>query len=105
MACHPQLHRGVEPVVGLLVTELMVSDALTLKDRRRVVKSLLERLANRHNVSVADMGPDHLPDQAILAVTCVANAEPHVHRVLDAALRLIEAEPHMVCGHVEVAIL
>ena len=105
MGDQPQLQRSAEPVVGLLVADLMVSDALTLKDRRRVVKSLLTRLANRHNVSVADMGPDHHPDQAILAVTCVANAQPHVHRVLDAALRMIEAEPRVVCGHVDISIL
>jgi hypothetical protein len=90
--------------VGLLTVELFVSDALTLKDRRRVVKSLLDRLRNRQNVAVADLGPDR-PNQATLAVTTVANDEAQVHRVLDGALRLIENEPRVVCEGVETEIM
>ncbi|MBD3293525.1 MAG: DUF503 family protein [Armatimonadia bacterium] len=90
-------------VVGLLSVDLFISDALTLKDRRRVVKSLLDRLANRHNVAVADLGPDRA-NQAALAVTTVANDEAHVHRVLDAALRLIENEPRVVVEGTEVEV-
>ncbi|MGI5818461.1 MAG: DUF503 domain-containing protein [Armatimonadota bacterium] len=91
-------------VVGLLRADLFISDAVTLKDRRRVVRSLLDRLANRHNVAVADLGPDRA-NQATLAVTTVANDEAHVHRVLDAALRLIESEPRVVCERTETEIL
>ncbi len=90
-------------VVGLLTVDLFISDALTLKDRRRVVSSLLDRLANNHNVAVADMGPDR-PNQATLAITTVANDEAHVHRVLNAALQLVEGEPRAVCeaGTIEI---
>ncbi len=95
----------MEPAVGLLVAELFISDALTLKDRRRVVKSLLDRLSNRHNVSVADMGLDHRPHSATIAVTCVANDQTHAHRVLMAALRMIEDEPRAVCEHTQTSIL
>jgi uncharacterized protein YlxP (DUF503 family) len=91
-------------VVGLLSVDLFISDALTLKDRRRVVKSLLDRLASRHNVAVADLGPDRA-NQATLAVATVANDEAHVHRVLDAALRLIRSEPRVVCERAETQIL
>lgn len=92
-------------VVGLLTVELHISDALSLKDRRRVVRSLLDRLANTHNVAVADMGPDHCPTRAELAITTVANEEAHVHRVLNGALRLIEAEPRAVCERSGIEIL
>lgn len=90
-------------VVGLLSVDLFISDALTLKDRRRVVRSLLDRLANRHNVAVADLGPDRA-NQAVLAVTTVANDEAHVHRVLDGALRLIESEPRVVVEGTQVEV-
>ncbi|MGD9495105.1 MAG: DUF503 domain-containing protein [Armatimonadota bacterium] len=92
-------------VVGLLTVELFISDALTLKDRRRVVESLLDRLANQHNVAVADIGPDNAPSRARLAVTTVANDERHVHRVLNAALRTVEAEPRAVCEQTQIAML
>jgi uncharacterized protein len=91
-------------VVGLLTVDLFISDAMSLKDRRRVVRSLVDRLANRHNVAVSDLGPDRV-NQAVLAITTVANDEAHVHRVLDAALRLIESEPRVVCERVGTEIL
>ncbi len=92
-------------VVGLLTVELFISDAASLKDRRRVVKSLLDRLANRHNVSVADMGPDNSPTCARVAIVTVANEEAHVHRVLNGALGLVEAEPRAVCERSAIEIL
>ncbi|MEA3402202.1 MAG: DUF503 domain-containing protein [Armatimonadota bacterium] len=91
-------------VVGLLTVDLFISDALTLKDRRRVVRSLLDRLAQRHNVAVADLGPD-TPTRAELAITTVANEEAHVHRVLNAALALIESERRAVCEHSQISVL
>lgn len=92
-------------IVGLLRVELFISDAASLKDRRQVVKSLLDRLAHRHNVAVADLGPDAVHRYAHLAVVTVANDEAHVHRVLTAALRLIEGDPRAVCEGSEIEIL
>lgn len=91
-------------VVGLLSADLFIPDAQTLKDRRQVVRSLRDRLANQHNVAVADMGPDRA-NQATLAIVTVANEEAQVHRVLDAALRMIDGEPRVVCEATEIEIL
>lgn len=92
-------------IVGLLSVELFISDAACLKDRRQVVNSLLGRLAHRHNVAVADLGPDGVYRHAHLAVVTVANEEAHVHRVLAAALRLIEGDPRVVCETSAIEIL
>jgi uncharacterized protein len=93
----------MEPIVGLLTVELHIPDAMSLKDKRSVVSSVLERLSNRFNVAVAEI--DLLDDHrtAILAVTTVANDLPYVTRVLDTALHYIEGEPRAVLQstHVE----
>jgi uncharacterized protein YlxP (DUF503 family) len=84
------------PVVGLLTVELHIPDALTLKDKRSVVKSLLGRLAGRLNVAVAEVGALDRHRTAILAMTTVANDGKQVERVLEACRRFIEAEPRAV---------
>ena len=43
-------------VVGLLHLELNVAQAVTLKDKRRVIQSFKTRLSNGFNVSVAEVG-------------------------------------------------
>ncbi|MFQ6133084.1 MAG: DUF503 domain-containing protein [Armatimonadota bacterium] len=80
-------------VVGSLRVELYISDGLTLKDKRRVVKSLLGRVGSRFNVSVAEV--DRVDDKrhAVIAAACVSNSETHTSRVLDGVLRFIEGEP------------
>jgi len=59
-------------VVGVLQLELSVPEAASLKDKRRVIKSLKDRLA-RHNVSVAEV--DELDEHRFctLAVAMVSN--------------------------------
>ena len=84
------------PIVGLLTVELYVSDALTLKDKRSVVKGLLDRLGGRFNVAVAEVGALDRHRTAVLALTTVANDGKHVERVLEACRRFIAAEPRAV---------
>ena len=39
--------------IGVLQLEIGIGDAMSLKDKRRVVKSLKDRIAHGHNVSIA----------------------------------------------------
>jgi uncharacterized protein YlxP (DUF503 family) len=43
--------------IGVLQLELRIGDAMSLKDKRRVIKSLKDRIAHGHNVSIAEVGP------------------------------------------------
>ena len=54
--------------VGLLHLNVLIDDAMSLKDKRRVVKGFKDRIAHRYNVSVAEV--DHLDSmrRALLAV-------------------------------------
>ncbi len=81
------------PHVGLLVVDLHIPDALTLKDKRQVVRSLLDRAASRFNVSVAEV--DHLSacQRALLAFACVANESQRVRQVLAGVQCMIESDP------------
>jgi len=56
---------------GLLVVHLKVVCSSSLKDRRRVVRSLLDRIRGRWNVSAEDMGPDNEKTDVILAFSTV----------------------------------
>ena len=43
---------------GIMLVHLRIHGASSLKDRRQVVRSLVERLRKKWNVTVADLGPD-----------------------------------------------
>ena len=68
--------------VGLLHLDVMVGDAMTLKDKRRIVKSFKDRMAHNRNVSIAEV--DHLESirRCVLAVAMVANDARHLESSL-----------------------
>jgi uncharacterized protein YlxP (DUF503 family) len=92
-------------IVGLLTLSLHVIDAVTLKDKRQVIKSLIGRIEHRYNVSVAEVGDLGSRSDAEVAVAFVANEEAHVHRVLNEVARFIEADSRADVGTVEIEVL
>ena len=70
-------------IVGTLRIELAIFEALTLKDKRRVVKSLKDRLTSRFKVSVAEVEALDSHRRAVLGVAMVANDRRFVESCLD----------------------
>jgi len=64
-----------------------VMGALNLKDKRRVIKSIKDRLANAHNVSVAEVDALDCHQRAVLGIAMVANdsrfVESCLHKMVD----------------------
>lgn len=60
-------------VVGVLQLALTIPDAMSLKDKRRVIKSLKDRLGGRHNISIAEVGELDEHRRCELAIAMVSN--------------------------------
>lgn len=66
------------PWMGVALFSIRIGGAASLKDRRQVVRSLLDRLSARFNVSVADLGPDGVWDRCDFAATCVGSSRQEI---------------------------
>ncbi|HAA89913.1 MAG: Uncharacterized protein XD63_1451 [Thermoanaerobacterales bacterium 50_218] len=77
-------------VVGLCTVELYLAEAYSLKEKRRILKSVLDKVRARYNVSIAEVDHQELWQRATLAFACVSNDQGHLHKVLDAVIRFIE---------------
>ncbi len=73
--------------VGILRVDLQILGATSLKEKRRVLRSLKDRLLSRFNVSVAEVGSQDLWQRAELGVALVSLDA----KGADAALQKIEA--------------
>ncbi|MCX5659005.1 MAG: DUF503 domain-containing protein [Planctomycetota bacterium] len=73
-------------VVGILQVRLSIDGAESLKDKRRLVMSVKDRLHREHQVSVAEV--DLLDDRttAVLGITMASNSVAHCQGVLDGIL-------------------
>lgn len=82
--------------VGVGLIELYMADSRSLKDKRRVVKSVSTRIAHRFNVSVAEVGHHELWQRSLIAVSAVAARQKDVdallHRVAGFTQSVAEAE-------------
>lgn len=76
-------------IIGVLQVELLVPDARNLKDKRRVVLSLKQRIRNRFNVSVAEVGHTGTARRCRLAIGMVAEGSRPLHSQLDKIVDLI----------------
>jgi len=79
-------------VVGLLTLELFLPDAHSLKDKRSLVRPLIQRLRRDWNVSVTEVGHQDAWQRATLAVASVNTSTPQVHHTLDEILRHVEGQ-------------
>jgi uncharacterized protein YlxP (DUF503 family) len=79
-------------VVGVIGWEIQVFDARSLKEKRRVVKSLKERLQSRFNLSVAETGYQDTWQRAEITAAIVATDRRFAESVLDKADALVAGE-------------
>lgn len=76
--------------VGVCLVRLRIPQSQSLKDKRQVVKSLTERIRNRFNVSVAEVGDNDLRQSAAIGVSCVSSSAQRVNQVLSQVVNYIE---------------
>jgi uncharacterized protein YlxP (DUF503 family) len=82
---------GLRPVaVGTLVLRLHLPEAGSLKDKRRVVTGLIQRLRSRFGVSVAEIDDLESWQVATLGLATVSSSESVCRRLLDEISRWVE---------------
>ncbi|MCX5671043.1 MAG: DUF503 domain-containing protein [Planctomycetota bacterium] len=80
-------------VVGVLQMRLLVREATTLKDKRRVVKSLRDRLRHEFNVSASEVDALDLVQTAVLGVAVVTNDGTFADQVLAKVVDFVRRSP------------
>ena len=66
--------------VLLIKLNLQIPDAHSLKDKRRQIKSLKDRLGSRFNASVAEIDALDNWQQAVIGVCLISNDRPYLNK-------------------------
>jgi len=77
-------------VIGTCIIELHIPGNGSLKGKRRVIKSIIARVHNEFNVSIAEVEDQDLWQSATLGVACVSNGSDYVHGLLTKVVEWIE---------------
>jgi uncharacterized protein YlxP (DUF503 family) len=81
--------------IGVLQVEVAIPDAMSLKDKRRVIKSIKDRIAHSHNVSIAEVGALDEHRRCILGMAMVSNDGRYVEGALSKLVDFIRAVPQV----------
>ncbi len=91
-------------VIGVLTVELFFNGANSLKEKRRALKSILDKVKARFNVSVAEVDGQDAWQFSVIGVAFISNENAHVYRTLSAVSRFIEelGKAEVIKVHTEV---
>jgi uncharacterized protein YlxP (DUF503 family) len=77
-------------IVGVCRLTLSIPGSYSLKDKRRVVKSLVERIRHRYNVAAAEVDEHEIWNAAVIGVSCVSTSGAHAHEILDHVVAFVD---------------
>ena len=69
--------------IGVLQMDFMVPGAASLKDKRRVLKSIIARMRGKFNCAVAETDHNDLWQRARLTACVVSNESRHANTMLN----------------------
>ncbi|TYQ15613.1 UNVERIFIED_CONTAM: hypothetical protein Cloal_2084 [Acetivibrio alkalicellulosi] len=77
-------------VVGVCKVILRIDKAFSLKEKRHIVKSIVERLKSRYNASVAEVELNDVWKSAVIGITCISNKSSHADSMMANMVNFIE---------------
>ena len=77
-------------MVGTCEVTLRIPWALSLKDKRMVVKSLVEKTRHKFNISIAEVDKQDIHREAEIGFACVTNSRPLADSIIDNVIRFME---------------
>jgi len=81
--------------IGVLRVYFMILDAQSLKQKRMVLRSLKDRLLNKFNISVAEIGSNDKWQAGELGIATVGNEGRFVNSVVDQVRQFLRLDPRI----------
>jgi len=82
-------------VIGTCKVVLRIDGAFSLKDKRRTLKSLLERIKSRFNVSAAEIDKNDVWNSAVIGIACVSNDAGYSDGLIQIIINFLESDPRI----------
>jgi hypothetical protein len=77
-------------VIGVCHLELLLHENFSLKGKRQILRSILQRTRKRFNVSISEVADHDLWQRAVLGICAAGNDRQRVNSVLDQVINFIE---------------
>jgi uncharacterized protein YlxP (DUF503 family) len=79
-------------LIGILQLELRIGDALNVREKRKIVRSLKDKWHHHHNVSVAEVDYVEHPQHALMGVVMAGSDAQHLESTLSRMVEEVKRE-------------
>lgn len=80
-------------IIGSLELDLRLEGCFSLKDKRQILRAILDRLHRDFHLSASEVGDQNLWNSAVLGVACVSGDASLVESILDKVLAFLDTNP------------
>ena len=77
--------------VGVCRLMIHIPYSSSLKEKRQVSRSMVDRIKNQFNVAVAEVDDNDLWQRLTLGISCISNDSAHVDAIISNVLSFVEA--------------
>ncbi len=79
-------------IVGVLQLNLFIPQADSLKSKRRILKSLRDKIRQRFNISIAEVNSSNKWQSAMFGASCVSSDRRMVNSILSKVVNLVDQQ-------------
>ena len=77
----------------------------SLKEKRSIVKSIVDKVKHRFNVSIAEVENLDMHQSIVIGIACVSNSAKHSNRCIQNVIEYIEQNTDAVLENIQTEIL
>ncbi len=82
--------------VGIMEIDINIGGVNSLKEKRKILKSVITRVQNKFNLTVAEVDHQDKWQRAVIGVAVVGNDKSYLDKVLQKTIDMLENEGELV---------
>ncbi|HHY77721.1 MAG TPA: DUF503 domain-containing protein [Clostridiales bacterium] len=92
-------------IIGTAKVYLYADWVHSLKEKRMIVQSIIDKVRQRYNASIAEVEDLDLHQSIVLGIACVSNSTKHSNSCIQKVVEYIEENTEAVVQNIEIEIL
>jgi uncharacterized protein YlxP (DUF503 family) len=98
-------YNKIRAVVGICIIHFSLFDSDSLKDKRKIINSIKERVKNKFNVSISEIGENDNYKRGIVGISYISNNSKVANQVLSKIVDYIEDSFYIEINNYEIEII
>ncbi len=79
-------------IIGACTLKLILYESNSLKDKRHIIRSIIDRLKSKFNISIAEIELNDSWKTALVGFACVTNNSNHANKIISNVIKYVDED-------------